>query len=185
MRHFVLVLRVWALQIAAAVSLISAAPAAAAVHLLLETDVDSSGGSELFLVSYADLASLTSDPDLSAVVLPQNVGAGFSVAGFDIDNGMPYLLLETDADAAAGSELFLVSYADLSSLTSSPDLSAVVLPQNVGNGFSVAGFDITTDVAPVPEPSAWAMMLLGFGIIGWTMRRRPSRSRKMRSFFDQ
>ena len=26
---------------------------------------------------------------------------------------------------------------------------------------------------PVPEPATWAMMLLGFGLIGWRVRRRP------------
>ena len=29
-------------------------------------------------------------------------------------------------------------------------------------------------VAPVPEPATWAMMLFGFGAIGFAMRRRPS-----------
>ena len=28
-------------------------------------------------------------------------------------------------------------------------------------------------VAPVPEPATWGMMILGFGIIGYAMRRRP------------
>jgi hypothetical protein len=30
-------------------------------------------------------------------------------------------------------------------------------------------------VHPVPEPSTWAMMLLGFGAIGASLRRRPQR----------
>lgn len=30
-----------------------------------------------------------------------------------------------------------------------------------------------SDVAAVPEPSTWAMMLLGFGLIGGVMRARP------------
>lgn len=30
-----------------------------------------------------------------------------------------------------------------------------------------------TNVAPVPEPSTWAMMLVGFGVVGTSMRRRP------------
>jgi hypothetical protein len=28
---------------------------------------------------------------------------------------------------------------------------------------------------PVPEPATWAMMLLGFGLIGFSLRRRPGR----------
>jgi hypothetical protein len=27
----------------------------------------------------------------------------------------------------------------------------------------------------VPEPGTWALMLLGFGLIGWILRRRPHR----------
>jgi hypothetical protein len=30
-------------------------------------------------------------------------------------------------------------------------------------------------LTPVPEPSSWAMMLVGFGLIGFTMRRRRAR----------
>jgi hypothetical protein len=39
-------------------------------------------------------------------------------------------------------------------------------------GFGLDAFRITLDdVAGVPEPSTWALMLLGFGAIGFTMRR--------------
>lgn len=31
-----------------------------------------------------------------------------------------------------------------------------------------------TIAAPVPEPATWAMMLLGFGIVGWSMRKRAT-----------
>ena len=49
---------------------------------------------------------------------------------------------------------------------------------NILNGVvfnNVAGQSITASVnlpAAVPEPATWAMMLLGFGAIGFTMRRR-------------
>jgi hypothetical protein len=47
------------------------------------------------------------------------------------------------------------------------------------NGFSGAGtyvttFNVATAVANVPEPATWAMMLIGFGAIGWQLRRRRS-----------
>lgn len=32
------------------------------------------------------------------------------------------------------------------------------------------------EVDPVPEPATWALMLLGFGCIGWRIRRRNSRT---------
>ena len=33
-------------------------------------------------------------------------------------------------------------------------------------------FDGMLDLAAVPEPATWGMMLLGFGAVGWTTRRR-------------
>lgn len=48
----------------------------------------------------------------------------------------------------------------------------------VGNGDLAARFagDINDAriTESVPEPSAWIMMLVGFGAIGWAMRRRPT-----------
>lgn len=41
--------------------------------------------------------------------------------------------------------------------------------QDLG-AFSVAG--TSNAVAPVPEPATWAMMLVGFGVIGVVLRRR-------------
>ena len=32
-------------------------------------------------------------------------------------------------------------------------------------------------VAPVPEPATWAMMILGFGAVGYSLRRRTARVR--------
>jgi len=46
-----------------------------------------------------------------------------------------------------------------------------------GNGVgSSAAADLFLGVVPVPEPAAWALMLIGFGAIGAQLRRRPSRA---------
>lgn len=42
---------------------------------------------------------------------------------------------------------------------------------NIGHSEALA------TAAAVPEPATWAMMLLGFGVIGTAMRRRPARQR--------
>ncbi len=38
------------------------------------------------------------------------------------------------------------------------------------------GGNVAFEAAAVPEPATWAMMLLGFGAIGWQLRRRRSSS---------
>ncbi|KRB86320.1 hypothetical protein ASE00_06275 [Sphingomonas sp. Root710] len=52
----------------------------------------------------------------------------------------------------------------------------VQLIQNGGGGFEFDNLTVgTAVVSTAPEPATWAMMLLGFGAIGWTLRhRRPA-----------
>jgi hypothetical protein len=51
-----------------------------------------------------------------------------------------------------------------------------------GDPFDYAGsFGVSSRTTPgVPEPSTWAMLLIGFGGIGFSMRRRKSASRSQR-----
>ena len=50
----------------------------------------------------------------------------------------------------------------------------------LGNGATISGFTLTSgsnsfeidNVAAVPEPATWGMMILGFGVMGGAMRRR-------------
>lgn len=49
------------------------------------------------------------------------------------------------------------------------------------NGSSYSGQDAQTGravfgaiAAGVPEPSSWALMIIGFGVLGWSMRKRRS-----------
>ena len=44
------------------------------------------------------------------------------------------------------------------------------------DGFKIASISVTESVSAVPEPATWAMMLVGFGAVGVTMRRRVRRS---------
>lgn len=41
-------------------------------------------------------------------------------------------------------------------------------------GNQITSFSASALVAPVPEPGTWALMLLGFGAIGYSLRRRRS-----------
>jgi PEP-CTERM motif len=45
------------------------------------------------------------------------------------------------------------------------------------SALATRGFASITRVAAVPEPSTWAMMLIGFGAVGYSMRRRRTQVR--------
>ena len=73
-----------------------------------------------------------------------------------------------------GSAFDLTSGNTLGHLTSGPVFSGSnVLTVNfkvLTNG--VGAFNGSVSAAPVPEPATWAMMLVGFGLIGFGLRRR-------------
>jgi hypothetical protein len=48
----------------------------------------------------------------------------------------------------------------------------IVTGTSGGNG-SFTGNLAFTAIQAVPEPGTWALMLLGFGVVGYSMRRRP------------
>jgi hypothetical protein len=47
----------------------------------------------------------------------------------------------------------------------------IVVPPQTPETPTVPGTPETPPVPAVPEPSSWAMMLIGFGLIGWAIRR--------------
>ena len=83
----------------------------------------------------------------------------------------------------------------LTAISSPPPLAAIIAPPPGGGGIVIppgggGGGPVTfptelphvpvTPPSAVPEPATWAMMLLGFGLIGWRVRaaRRPAASLK-------
>jgi hypothetical protein len=59
-------------------------------------------------------------------------------------------------------------------LTGGPTFAMVVIspPGVQGSGFAIDDISLTDHVIPAPEPSAWALMTAGFGIVGGVVRRR-------------
>ena len=51
---------------------------------------------------------------------------------------------------------------------------------DTGNGLNFRGYSINATTSPVPEPATWGMMLLGFGGMGYAMRRRAKVSTRIR-----
>ncbi len=109
-----------------------------------------------------------------------------------------------DADAMVGSSVITLSFIalgdiDLTSvlwdgsvnftetLTAGGEEAWVLIPnQSIAansahtitvNGSAITGSSYSGDLnagPPIPEPAVWSMMLLGFGAIGYSLRRRPS-----------
>lgn len=53
-----------------------------------------------------------------------------------------------------------------------------------GSRYGDSGVGLGTSVPPVPEPATWALMLLGFGAVGWGMRRRAAAGPRMRVLYN-
>jgi hypothetical protein len=57
-----------------------------------------------------------------------------------------------------------------------------VAPVSEFNELLIGGITPAFPLAPVPEPSTWAMLLIGFVAIGWASYRRHGRSRPRAMF---
>lgn len=110
-----------------------------------------------------------------------------SVDVFNDLAGLYSIIVSTSTPGAAITALSISGIAgtlgNYSTAGSAPTLSLLVPELGVGNyrvafagtapsSGAVATGNLTFQVAPVPEPGTWAMMLLGFGAIGFAMRRR-------------
>ena len=169
------------LRVLAMAALVVAGPVSAhadSIHLLLQTRADADAGSELFLADFASLASFLASGAAGegGSFVGINIASNYQVAGFDIYQDKPYLLLQTRADADAGSELFLAEFASLASFLASGAAGegGSFVGINIAGNYQVVGFDILEDVVTdpgvpgpnVPEPGALALMLAGMGAIG-------------------
>jgi hypothetical protein len=59
-----------------------------------------------------------------------------------------------------------------------PGISSVSLT-TTGNFRAFQGLQLGGINSAVPEPTTWAMMLVGFGAVGYSMRKRPSRKTQL------
>jgi len=47
---------------------------------------------------------------------------------------------------------------------------------NLAPNVDAASYSATLNISPVPEPAAWMMMLMGFGVVGLAMRSRRNKA---------
>jgi hypothetical protein len=84
-------------------------------------------------------------------------------------------------------ELFTIPNANLNQVLAAGTYHLVITgeAENVGtasnNTGSYSGYLEFASVAAVPEPSTWAMMLMGFGAVGYSMRSRKGGHRTLQA----
>ena len=100
--------------------------------------------------------------------------------GIDTTNGIGYTFFVDDKGALTfGNRATLTTYGAATTITGTGafaqgDVFGVIIDDNgVYYGDSTA---LKFNVSAVPEPATWAMMLLGFGMVGFGLRRRSKQA---------
>ena len=119
-----------------------------------------------FTVPVSYLSFLWGSPDLYNVLTVNSTGSSqvYTAAGlgFPVTNGDQSFSQYVQFSALAGAVITSVTF------TNTPTTDA----------FETANFSI---MPAVPEPATWAMMLIGFGGMGLTMRRRRNSQQALAS----
>ncbi len=123
----------------------------------------SANGTDFFSVANATPASFGGARDLAGDGITANIASRQS---YDIGGAV----------AALGASEF--QYIRLNGLPTSFS-GGQIRTANIGNGFDldtigIANFTAASTMSAVPEPGTWLMMILGFGLIGGSMRNAKS-----------
>ncbi len=105
-----------------------------------------------------------------------NSGTSFGLNAIYGGGGLPYYVSPDAVYPTSGSGSFFVNLLPNSTYTfelyNQGNISAI---STIANASQTANFNWTiSPVAGVPEPAVWALMILGFGVIGGAMRRRKA-----------
>lgn len=114
--------------------------------------------------------------DSTGALIGQNDDGGFANVAADI-NGRPW---DTFLQSALNPGTYTVSIQAFSNFANGPNLSNGFQNDGTFNGrntnwaFDILNVDSAVQGGAVPEPATWAMMLIGFGAVGFAMRRKKA-----------
>ena len=115
----------------------------------------------------ADSTTFTFDSPITAFAIDINTFAD-TAGAYDV-------MLNTGDQAFSIFETFPgVGTGEFIGFTSATPFTSVILTSNTGFAYTLDTliYGEAAAVGGVPEPATWAMILLGFGAVGWAMRRR-------------
>jgi hypothetical protein len=129
----------------------------------------------LFNITGPDAISFTVDQSPTPLI---STGQSFLLFPVSVTvNGIPADNPVSFFDSIAGGGLSTSGFSFLgaqlySGSTSAPMFTIGTYPLNLQVGGAAYSLSISEVQSGVPEPATWGMMLLGFGAVGYAMRRR-------------
>lgn len=127
-------------------------------------ELDTNGNSEMFRILGAGTY------DLSYFYSPRP-GVGFG------SNGIQVFLDDVEINQISGVGLGSTAWSQINMGRFTVTGNQRLTFRANGTSDSLGGYIDNISVAAVPEPTTWALFILGFGIVGHTMRRRSHKVR--------
>lgn len=123
-------------------------------------------------VTYASLNDMVTDTNRLGIFTPDHYGAGTNIVDGGSDGSTYWSLFNAEGETALSAQY--VTYSSLTDMLSDTNRLAILTPNHYGAGSNIVGSG--TDSFPagttVPEPASWALLTIGFGIVGSRLRRR-------------
>ena len=110
-----------------------------AYRMLVESNDDRDGGSEVFAATYDSYDDLIAGNIDDGAFTQLNIGPNFSIGGLAYDGNFR-MLVESNEDRPAGSEVFAISYESFDDLLSATFMSGGFSAINIGPVFDIGGF---------------------------------------------